>query len=220
VQNSVAGSDTTATTIRVTLLHIIASPHVYARLRKEIDSTEAAASGTIITDAEARKLPYLQAVIIEGIRYWPPIGLLASKIVPKGGATINDFFLPEGISIGQSIMGIERSKEIFGEDADQYCPERWLNFGDTTEEKARERKMRSTVDLVFASGKYTCPGRPVAMIELNKIYVEVSLKFSRMNCCLGTKANCFSCCGDMISLWSIPRGPGRPSMLASGCRRA
>lgn len=173
----VAGSDTTATTIRVTLLHIIASPHVYARLRKEIDSTEAAASGTIITDAEARKLPYLQAVIIEGIRYWPPIGLLASKIVPKGGATINDFFLPEGISIGQSIMGIERSKEIFGEDADQYCPERWLNFGDSTEEKARERKMRSTVDLVFASGKYTCPGRPVAMIELNKIYVELLRRY-------------------------------------------
>lgn len=164
----------------MTLLHIIASPHVYARLRAEIDSTEAAASGTIITDAEARKLPYLQAVIIEGIRYWPPISLLASKIVPKGGATINDFFLPEGISIGQSIMGIERSKDIFGEDADQYRPERWLNFGDSREEKARERKMRSTVDLVFASGKYTCPGRPVAMIELNKIYVEVRFRFSRI----------------------------------------
>ena len=158
-------------------------------LRKEIDSTEAAASGTIITDAEARKLPYLQAVIIEGLRYWPPIGLLASKIVPKGGATINDYFLPEGIRIGQSIMGIERSKEIFGKDADQYRPERWLEFGDGAEEKAREKKMRSTVDLVFASGKYTCPGRPVAMIELNKIFVEVRFTLSRMNCSLATKAD-------------------------------
>jgi cytochrome P450 len=174
---SVAGSDTTATTIRATFLHIIASPQIYSTLRKEIDSSVAGSTPSIITDAEARKLPYLQAVIIEGLRFWPPIGLLASKIVPRGGATINGFFLPEGVSIGVSTMGIQRSKDIFGQDADQYRPERWLSFGNSDEEKARERKMRSTVDLVFASGKYTCPGRPVAMMELNKIFVEVGFEF-------------------------------------------
>lgn len=71
-------------------------------------------------------------------------------------------------------MGIQRSKEIFGADADEFQPARWLNFGEGEAEKAREKRMRSTVDLVFASGKYSCPGRPVAMMELNKIFVEVS----------------------------------------------
>jgi len=130
-------------------------------------------SSSPITDAEARQMPYLQAVILEGFRYWPPIGLLASKIVPTGGATINGFFIPEGTNIGVSTMGIQRSTAIFGMDADQFRPERWLEFGEGDAEKAREKKMRSTVDLVFASGKYTCPGRPVAMMELNKIFVEV-----------------------------------------------
>lgn len=167
-----AGSDTTATSIRATFLHIISSPHIYSTLRKEIDNAGLLSSP--ITDFEAKRLPYLQAVIEEGLRYWPPIGLLASKVVPKGGATINGFFLPEDSSIGVSTMGIQRSKEIFGADADEFQPARWLNFGEGEAEKAREKRMRSTVDLVFASGKYTCPGRPVAMMELNKIFVEVS----------------------------------------------
>ncbi|KAJ5910833.1 Cytochrome P450 [Penicillium subrubescens] len=171
----VAGSDTTATSIRATFLHIISSPHIYSTLRNEIDNAGPLSSP--ITDAEAKRLPYLQAVIEEGLRYWPPIGLLASKIVPKGGATINGFFLPEDSSIGVSTMGIQRSKAIFGADADEFRPERWLSFGEGEAEKAREKRMRSTVDLVFASGKYTCPGRPVAMMELNKIFVEVLRKY-------------------------------------------
>ncbi|KAJ5602705.1 Cytochrome P450 [Penicillium hordei] len=171
----VAGSDTTATTIRATFLHIISSPHIYSTLRKEIDNVSHLSSP--VTDAEAKRLPYLQAVIEEGLRYWPPIGLLASKIVPKGGATINGFFLPEDSSIGVSTMGIQRSKEIFGADADEFRPERWLSFGEGEAEKAREKRMRSTVGQVFASGKYTCPGRPVAMMELNKIFVEVLRKY-------------------------------------------
>ncbi|GFG26524.1 pisatin demethylase [Aspergillus udagawae] len=177
----VAGSDTTATAIRVTFLHIISSPHIYLTLRKEIDNAGLISSP--ITKTEAEKLPYLQAVIEEGLRFWPPIGLLASKIVPKGGATINGFFMPEGSNIGVCTMGIQRSKEIFGEDADEFRPERWLNIGEGEAEKARERKMRGTVDLVFASGKYTCPGRPVAMMELNKIFVEVSSFSSKIRHC-------------------------------------
>jgi cytochrome P450 len=199
---------------------VIASPQIYATLRKEIDDSTDTSSTSIITDAEAKKLRYLQAVIIEGLRIWPPIGLLASKIVPKGGSTINGFFLPEGSSIGVSTMGIQRSKEIFGEDADQYRPERWLSFGDNQEEKAREKKMRSTVDLVFASGKYTCPGRPVAMIELNKIFVEVSHSAAYVKCGFFCPTLIYiSCCGDMTLAWSTPLSHGRHSMPVSGCRR-
>ena len=173
----------------------------------------------MITDADAKKLTYLQAVILEGLRFWPPIGLLASKIVPTGGATINGFFVPEGTNIGVSTMGIQRSKSIFGEDADEFRPERWLHIGEEDAERAREKKMRSTVDLVFASGKYTCPGRSVAMMELNKIFVEVSS--SACVVLLGHKRplNLYRCCGDMISPLSIRRGRGRLSMLEYGSRR-
>ena len=70
----IAGSDTTAATIRVVLLNLMTSPLTYQRLQSEIDS--AAASGKIgspIKDSEAREMPYLQAVIKEGLRILPPV---------------------------------------------------------------------------------------------------------------------------------------------------
>jgi cytochrome P450 len=57
----VAGSDTTANYLRVTLVLLATTPHVYTKLRAELD--QASAEGRIsnpITLAEARKLPYLE----------------------------------------------------------------------------------------------------------------------------------------------------------------
>jgi cytochrome P450 len=76
----IAGSDTSATAIRSTLLFIMTNPLVYRRLQAEID--DGIKEGRIsspITDAEARNLPYLQAVIREGLRMWPP----ATAVLPK-----------------------------------------------------------------------------------------------------------------------------------------
>lgn len=66
-----AGTDTTAAAIRIILLYIISHPRVYKALQAEIDdavkSGQAPASG-VISDASARQLPYLCAVVREGIR--------------------------------------------------------------------------------------------------------------------------------------------------------
>ena len=96
-----AGSDTTATAVRATLLFLITTPRVLWRLRAEID--EAVNSGSIsnpIKDQEARALPYLQACIKEGLRMFPPVTGLVSKMVPPEGDTINGVFLPGGTDIG------------------------------------------------------------------------------------------------------------------------
>ncbi|KAK1503111.1 cytochrome P450, partial [Colletotrichum costaricense] len=80
-----AGSDTTATAIRAMLLHIITSPRVSTALREEIELAKPL--WPVITEAEARSMPYLQAVIKEGLRIFPPVVGQMSKEVPKGGDT-------------------------------------------------------------------------------------------------------------------------------------
>lgn len=82
---------------------------------------------------------------------------------------INGLFIPGGTSIGYDAFGIFRSKEIFGQDADIFRPERWL---EDTPESIKE--LERTLDLVFSFGRYQCLGRNVAMMELNKVFVEVS----------------------------------------------
>lgn len=57
----IAGSDTTATAIRSTMLYIITTPIVYQRLKSEIHTSLASgAASTPITNAESKSLPYLQ----------------------------------------------------------------------------------------------------------------------------------------------------------------
>jgi cytochrome P450 len=166
----VAGSDSTASTIRFIFLHLLSNPSCYAKLQREID--EGIASGRIsspIKHSEAREMPYLQAVIKEGLRVIPSAAGAFFKTVPPGGDTIDGKFIPEGTQIGSSPFGIHNSKKIFGPDAEAFNPERWIQANPDS-----LAKMVSTVDLAFHSGKWQCLGKTVALIEFNKLFVEVS----------------------------------------------
>lgn len=164
----IAGSDTTAGAIRGTMLFIMTSPRVVSALRKEIEPLKLG-SREVVSDAQARSMPYLQAVIKEGLRMFPPITGLMSKQVPPEGDTFKGMWLPGGTKIGNCTWGVLRRKDVWGEDADAFRPDRWL---EASPEKLRE--MESVVDLVFGFGKYQCLGRNIAFLELNKIFVEVS----------------------------------------------
>lgn len=169
--NVIAGADTTATTMRVVMLHLLSNPPAYLKLRAEID--DAIREGRVsspVTDPEARQLPYLQACIKEGLRMKAPAAGPLFKTVPPQGDVIDGKFIPGGTDIGTSPFSIYHSKKIFGEGAELFEPERWLNETDP----ARLAYMASTVDLVFSSGKYLCLGKTVALMELNKVFVEVS----------------------------------------------
>ncbi|KAK8058923.1 pisatin demethylase [Apiospora phragmitis] len=75
----VAGADTTASAIAIILLYLMTHPRVYAKLPSEIDTFRpqnnkmSSAGDGVISDADARKLPYLQAVIKEPMRVYFPI---------------------------------------------------------------------------------------------------------------------------------------------------
>ncbi|KAL2108140.1 hypothetical protein VUR80DRAFT_4184 [Thermomyces stellatus] len=104
----VAGSDTTATAIRGTLRSLMAGPHAYQNLQREID--DAVTNGTIskpIRAEEARKLPHLQAVIYEGLR------------------------------INITFSGL-RSSAVFGNDAGLFRPERWLEIDEAERVRWRQ----------------------------------------------------------------------------------
>ena len=165
---SLAGAETTATAIRMTLFHVYSNPRVLAKLRAEI---QAARPSSPITNAEAASLPYLQAVIKEAIRICPPITGEMLKDVPPEGDTYNGQFIPGGTAIGFSVVGMLADKSTFGADARTFRPERFLE--DTDEQLLQ---MRSTVvDAAFALGRWRCLGKNIAQMELNKVIPEASL---------------------------------------------
>jgi cytochrome P450 len=167
---SVAGSITTSAAIRHTILALISTPTAYSRLRHEIDTfLTSHLTSTPIPYSAALSLPYLQATIHESLRLYPPTTGLGSKQVPPEGDIICGYPVPGGTQIAHNFSGIMRLKSIWGEDADAFRPERWLEGGE-----AQKKVMHDVVDLAFGSGKYECMGKRIAMVELNKIFVEVS----------------------------------------------
>lgn len=179
LEQIVAGSDTTASGIRGTLLHIITNPRVYTKLQREIDDAvrdgKAPSSG-LIAHAQARQLPYLQATIREALRVWPPVTNIFSRDVPPGGDTVKvdgkEVFLPGGACIGYSALGMHHSPEIYGSDAKVFRPERWF---ESDEEKLAA--MLRTNELIFGYGKFQCLGKSVAQIEIGKIIFELLRNF-------------------------------------------
>ena len=92
-----------------------------------------------------------------------------AKQVPPGGDTVNGVFIPGGTSIAVNFSAILASKKFFGPDADVFRPERFIGLSgpDLAE-------MRRNVEMNFGNGRWMCAGKPLAFMELQKVYFEVS----------------------------------------------
>ncbi|KAK1833684.1 cytochrome P450 monooxygenase lolP1 [Podospora conica] len=167
----VAGSITTAAAIRHTLLALLTTPLSLARLQAELAALHLPLCH-VISASTAETLPYLSAVVLEGLRMWPPTTGLGCKQVPPGGDVICGVPVPEGTQVGHNFSGMMRAREIWGGDGDVFRPERWLEM-DQEERKERE----AVVELAFGSGRFRCLGRRLAGVEVAKGVAELVRRF-------------------------------------------
>lgn len=151
------------------IFYVVTNPRVLTKLRAEITNAHAPSP---ISDAQAKSLPYLQAVIKEGLRLCPPITGIMFRDVPPGGDAYNGTFIPGGTIIGSSVMGVFMNKTIWGDDAESFRPER---FFEGSESELRERG--SVADTSFGYGRWRCLGRSIALMELGKAVTEVSVEY-------------------------------------------
>lgn len=160
-----AGSDSTASTMQSFFWQILADKRVYARLQEELNT--AVEDGTIpasgnISWAQAQKLQYFQACLKEAMRVRPAVGLNIVRMIPPEGAELDGEFFPGGTTIAINGWVLHRDKGVFGEDADAYRPERWLD--DMEKAKRMDRYM-----FQFGGGSHLCIGRNLALLEINKV---------------------------------------------------
>ncbi|KAK4652086.1 hypothetical protein QC762_000080 [Podospora pseudocomata] len=160
-----AGSDSTASTMQSFFWHILDSKPVYQALLREIEN--AVNTGVIpaegnITWNQSQSLDYLQACLKEAMRVRPAVGLNITRLVPPEGAELDGHFFPGGTTIAANGWVLHRDKETFGQDADDFRPERWLE--DEEKAKKMERYM-----FQFGGGSHLCIGRNLALLEINKV---------------------------------------------------
>ncbi|KAL8279020.1 hypothetical protein RQP46_008689 [Phenoliferia psychrophenolica] len=137
----VAGHETTATSLTWTLYRLARCHDVQTKLRTEIREarrTAKEAGQDEISHNELHALPYLDAVVRESLRIESPIPytlrmVTADDIIPlstpirgRSGNMISGVPVKAGDRIDISISAVNFNKDVFGEDADQFRPERWL----------------------------------------------------------------------------------------------
>jgi cytochrome P450 len=92
-ENRIAGGETVATFLAATTFYLLRDDAVYQKLKAEIRGQFNTYEE--ITCATAQNLPYLQAVISEGLRIYPPGSQGFPRISP--GASIDGIWIPAGV---------------------------------------------------------------------------------------------------------------------------
>jgi cytochrome P450 len=172
IHNRAGGTDTTATAAQATIFSILSSPDAHVRLQHEIDTFLESNPGGLsatIKDADARKLPYLQACILESLRKYPPLFQLRERIVASQGDFLHGYEIPPGTFVGVNGLATQLDS-VYGDDVETFKPERWLTANDV-----QLKQMHSTLELVFGYGNSKCLGMNMAYMELNKLIFEVRL---------------------------------------------
>lgn len=170
----IAGSDTTSNSSCAIIYHLCTHPRAMKKLQEELDR-ELKHSEEVPLHDDVQELPYLQAVLSESLRFHSTSSLGLPRSVPAGGFTLAGKFFPEGSVVSVPAYTIHRDKSVFGADADEYNPDRWLAQG------ARQKFEKAFVP--FSVGPRACVGRNVAMQELSLLIAalikryDIELKF-------------------------------------------
>ncbi|KIO25816.1 hypothetical protein M407DRAFT_24871 [Tulasnella calospora MUT 4182] len=171
-----AARDTTAQLLSFTCYCLALKPEIMDRLRQEILS--AYGDTTIPTYDDLKKQKYLRAVLDETLRLFPPvpINVRHSKhdvVIPtrEGG-----LYIPRGdFTCIYSTISIQRRKDLWGDDAEEYNPERWMD-----PERARKTASDPFMFLPFNGGPRICLGQQFAYNEASFVLFRILQKFSRI----------------------------------------
>ncbi|KAH0536825.1 hypothetical protein FGG08_006323 [Glutinoglossum americanum] len=102
-------------------------------------------------DAAFDDLPYLDAVVKEGLRCFPPIPMSLPRYVPYGGRPLGGYYLPAGTIVSCQAFTLHRTDETVFPEPEKFVPERWLEKEGHVE--------RNRLFFAFASGGRGCIGR-------------------------------------------------------------
>ncbi|KAL2049643.1 hypothetical protein ABVK25_010103 [Lepraria finkii] len=126
----IAGRDTTAATMSYAFRLLVRYPNVLKKLRSEVESV--LGQDKDVTRAYIQRMPYLQMVLKETLRLYPPVPINTrfckqATTLPLGGGPDgrSPILIRPGMPVAYSVYHMQRRKDIYGPDAGSFLPERW-----------------------------------------------------------------------------------------------
>ncbi|KAI0789221.1 cytochrome P450 [Abortiporus biennis] len=189
-----AATDTTTSALSQILSLLAEHPNVQERLRREILEVKQGQED-ISYDMLVDRLPYLDAICRETLRLYPPVSFvfreafedavlpLSRPIYGVDGQAISEISIPKGTFLAVGILASNRNKEIWGEDALEWKPERWLSPLPEAVTGSRIPGVYSNL-MTFLGGGRACIGFKFSQLEMKVVLAILlqSFKFSPADC--------------------------------------
>lgn len=153
-----AGRDTTACALSWTFYELTRHPKVIAKIKNEVDEVCGAGDGAEYSYETISKLKYVHCVALEVLRLHPPVAedpryAVKDDVLPDGTR------IPAGVGIDLCFYAMGRKEEIWGDDALDFRPERFIG----------EKEPSLFKYTVFNAGPRTCLGRPLALMDMKLV---------------------------------------------------
>ncbi|GAB2278139.1 hypothetical protein Dimus_012835 [Dionaea muscipula] len=164
------GSDTTSAVLLWIMANLVKYPDIQAKLFEEIKGVIGSEE---VREEDLPKMPYLRAVILEGLRRHPPGHFVLPHMVSEE-AELGGYRVPKGAQVNVMMSEIAWDPELWDEPM-RFKPERFLEKeGETVFDITGSREIRM---MPFGVGRRICPGYALAMMHLEYFVANLVLKF-------------------------------------------
>ncbi|EJD01989.1 cytochrome P450 [Fomitiporia mediterranea MF3/22] len=179
----VAGHETTSNALAFALFSVAQRPDLQSRLRSEVRGIPTDSPSA--DDLSSEKLPFLEAVVRETLRVHATVSSIVrvamkDDVIPFSepfadlkGRVCKEIRIRKGDRIVLPVLALNRDKSIWGEDADEFNPDRWTN----PPQAARNVPGVWGDLLTFGGGSHSCIGYRFAVYEMKAILYTLIRRF-------------------------------------------
>ncbi|KAL1723989.1 cytochrome P450 [Schizophyllum commune] len=171
----IAGRDTTAGTLSFILYFLTQYPAALARLREEVLTV--VGPHRTPTYEDIREMKFMRAVINETLRLYPIVPFntresIKETVWPSPDPNLPPIYIPAGTETPYSVFMMHRRKDLWGDDAEEFDPDRWLD------ERVHKYLGHTFAFLPFNAGPRICLGQQFAYNEMSYMMVKLLQHFS------------------------------------------